>query len=79
VHWISPSDAGAYADLLSHISGNGSMDDLKRAIGGVSPPHLNSLVMHQATFAVVSYCGSSNIHIYYHGELHGEAWTAICH
>jgi hypothetical protein len=32
---------------------------------------------HFSTYAVVPYCRSLSLHIDYHGELHGEVWTAI--
>jgi hypothetical protein len=51
MHWIRPSDAGAYEDLLSHIGVDGGMDDLIRAIAGISPLCVNSLAIYQATFA----------------------------
>ena len=53
------------------------MNNLITSIAGVSPPHVKSLVIYQTTFAVVSFCGSISLHIDYHGELHGEVWTAI--
>jgi hypothetical protein len=59
--------------LYYHIGGNGDMDDLI----SISPPHVKSLVIYQTTFAVVSFCGSISLHIDYHGEFHGEMWTAI--
>jgi hypothetical protein len=77
MHWISPSDEGTYDSLLSHIGGDGGMDDLITAVAGVSPPHVKSLVIYQTTFAVMSFCGSISLHIDCHGELHGEVWTAI--
>ncbi len=45
MHWISPSDEGTYDSLLSHIGGDGGVDDLITAVTGVSPPHVKSLVM----------------------------------
>ncbi len=58
MHWISPSDAGTYEYLLSHISGDGGIKNLITAIADVSPPHVNSLTLYQATFAVVLFVGA---------------------
>jgi hypothetical protein len=77
MQWISLSDEGTCGSLLSHIGGDGGMDDLITAIAGISPPHVKSLVIYQTTFAVMSFCGSISLHIDYRGELYGEMWTAI--
>jgi hypothetical protein len=77
MHWISPSDARTYEYLLSYLSADGGIDNLITSIASVSPPHVNSLLIYQPSFAVVSFCGSISLHIDYHGELHGAVWTAI--
>jgi hypothetical protein len=53
------------------------MGDIITAIAVISPPRVKSLVIYETIFAVVSFCGSISLHIDYHGELHGDVWTAV--
>jgi hypothetical protein len=45
MHWISPSNAGTYDNLLAHLSNDGGIDDLMTGIASMSPPRVNRLVI----------------------------------
>jgi len=62
--WISPGNDTTFSHLLGHL-GSGDIESVLRGICSVSGPEVNSLVIFNLIFGVLSYCQSQPFHIDY--------------